>query len=165
MRQHRKLIRDFSVCHHSLVKAVDWPVQNFTPQELACPLTGELYVKYSALHKIQRARDLRGGPLYLNSAHRSEIHNARVGGVPLSQHLKLAFDVPIPDGEDRIAFVKLLAEAGFTSFGFYVTFVHVDERPGKMWFGSPYAKEIWQQAFQPHGLPLYSVPSYLLEST
>jgi len=125
--------------HWSEVKAWEW--KNFLPAEVACPCCGELYLDRISMDRIQKARDLVGRPLIINSAHRCPIHNARVGGAPLSQHKLIAFDVSLI-GYDRKYLFSVLKQAGFTSFGLYRTFIHADVRPGRLWYGKG-AKELW----------------------
>jgi zinc D-Ala-D-Ala carboxypeptidase len=122
----------------------DWPWQrwpNFTPKEVACRHCGELYIDIPSMDAIQRARDAIG-PLRLNCGHRCIIHNAHVGGAPMSQHKRLAFDVSVR-GRDRFAVYKALQQAGFGSFGFYVTFIHCDMRPGRQWFSGVETRKLW----------------------
>jgi zinc D-Ala-D-Ala carboxypeptidase len=76
----------------------------------------------------------------INSAHRDWLHNIAIGGAPRSAHLYIAFDVPFDDPGELYEAAK---KAGFQSFGFYETFLHMDMRPDRMWFGSEKAKEIW----------------------
>jgi hypothetical protein len=122
----------------------DWPVArwpNFTAQEIACSHCGELYIDIASIDMIQKARDILG-PIRLNSAHRCIIHNSHVGGAINSQHKKIAFDVSV-QGRDRQAVLQGLQQAGFTTFGFYQTFVHTDIRPGRSWVSGPKARALW----------------------
>jgi len=115
-----------------------WPAErwpNFTAKELACPHCGELYIDRASIDLIQRART-SFGPLRINSAHRCIIHNVHVGGAPMSQHKKIAFDVSVR-GLDRFAVLRALQGAGFTTFGLYQTFIHTDIRPGRRWYSGP----------------------------
>jgi zinc D-Ala-D-Ala carboxypeptidase len=130
------------MAHYSLFPRKGWPWPNFPPDEpyLACPCCGELWLHKESMHRLQRARDLLGRPMRLNSGHRCAIHNARVGGAPLSQHKLIAFDVSL-HGHDRQAVLAALLQAGFGSFGFYATFIHTDVRPGRRWFGPISARE------------------------
>lgn len=107
-----------------------WP--NFTPAELACKHCGEFFYDPAAFDTIQRARKFFGGPLTINSAHRCRVHNARIGGAPMSQHKKIAFDVSIR-GRDKKRVLESCINAGFQTFGFYGSFLHVDLRPGRKW--------------------------------
>ncbi len=81
---------------------------------------------------LERLRKARGTAVVLNSAHRCALHNARVGGAPLSQHKKIAADVRL-QGHDPHALFKDALASGFSSFGFYITFLHMDLRPGRRW--------------------------------
>lgn len=112
----------------------DWRWPNFTPAEIACPCCGEVYLDADSMDALQEARAAAGRLFILNSAHRCAIHNARVGGAPLSQHKWIAFDISLA-GHDRIRLFEILREAGFGSFGFYRTFIHADMRPGRRWYG------------------------------
>ena len=105
------------VRHYSLVAwdSKRWP--NFTAKELSCPLTGELYYWPDFFDRLQFARRLIGKAFKINSAHRSYIHNLRVGGAASSQHLKIAVDISL-EGHDRHKLKVALREAGFQGFGY-----------------------------------------------
>lgn len=117
--------------------------KNFTPAELACRHCGEAYYDPLAFDVLQAARDNLGEPMRVNCGHRCAVHNAHVGGAPMSQHKKIAFDLSVR----RTAPAKMLAackSAGFTTFGFYQTFLHVDLRPGRRW-ATAGGKKTWKQ--------------------
>lgn len=119
-----------------------WP--NFSAsREIACHHCGEIYIHPQALDALQWARRAIGKPLVINSAHRCRWWNALIGGRPLSQHLKLAFDISLK-GHDKAELLDVLRQAGFRGFGYYQTFIHVDMGRPRFWFGSKKAKEIWQ---------------------
>jgi len=121
----------------------DWLWPNFSPEEFACRHCGETYYWPHFLDKLQLARTTVGRPFHILSGHRCRLHNARVGGAPLSQHLKLAVDISII-GHDPAALARACDAAGFTGFGFYQTFLHIDlGRPRKWWSGEK-AKQLWQ---------------------
>lgn len=90
------------------------------------------------------ARNRVGRPFHILSGHRCALHNARIGGAPLSQHLRLAADISLR-GHDRHTLHDALQEAGFTGFGFYTTFIHADLGPTRHWFGSTKARTLWQR--------------------
>ncbi|MGB0907408.1 MAG: D-Ala-D-Ala carboxypeptidase family metallohydrolase [Maricaulaceae bacterium] len=119
-----------------------WP--NFTRAELACGLSGEYYHWPEFLDRLQAARRAIGAPFRINSAHRSYLHNYRVGGAPASQHLRLAMDISL-HGHDRHELRMALREAGFTGFGYYNSFIHIDLGRPRFWFGAG-AKSSWQSA-------------------
>lgn len=133
--------------HYTDVPAELWRWPNFTPEEIACPLTGQVYVESISLDCIQRTREDLGRPINLNSAHRSRLHNVRVKGAPRSRHLLLAFDIKL-DRHNRRELYVALRRAGFGSFGFYNTFIHADIRPGRRWWSSHSAKRTWEAALR-----------------
>lgn len=111
---------------------------------LYCPYTKGFYFHEPTLSALQRLRFLYGGPLKVNSGHRSPLYNAHVSGKPRSAHLALALDIRLPDGPDP-AFAELAEQAGFSSFGYYENFIHVDKRKdNRRWYGSKEAKRKWQ---------------------
>lgn len=114
-----------------------WPYSEFTAKEIACKGSGELLVCETALLLLQRLL-LRtpSRPLIL-SAYRSAIHNARVGGAPLSEHkFGEAFDIATATtGLSRDDLVSLAKTVGFTGIGVYKTFVHMDIGRRRTWKG------------------------------
>lgn len=130
--------------HYSDVPEDIWKWKNFPPDEfrLSCPCCGEFYLDKRYMDSLQAVRDILGKPVRLNSGHRCPIHNAMVGGAPLSEHKRIAFDISII-GHDRSELFQACKEAGFRSFGGYQTFLHTDMRPGRRWFGDAKARELW----------------------
>jgi len=130
--------------HYTDVPSSIWRWENFSPSEFGmhCRCCGEFYLCEQSLDMLQKARTLAGKPFHLNSGHRCGIHNARVGGAPLSMHKKLAFDISLT-GHDKYELLKVLKEAGFTTFGFYKSFIHIDIRPNRKWFGQG-ARKLWK---------------------
>ena len=118
-----------------------WP--NFTSFEMSCRHCGEIYHWPEFMDKLQQARDLVGSAFYIHSAHRCSLHNARIGGAPLSQHLKLAADIGL-HGHDRRRLYMACKKAGFTGFGFYQTFLHIDLGPRRSWYDNTKAQRLWQ---------------------
>jgi hypothetical protein len=118
-----------------------WRWKNFPIHTLACPCCGEYYHDPESLDLIQKARNITGKPYYLNSAHRCELHNAYVGGVSNSEHLRIAFDISLRN-HNRFDLIKDLKAAGFTTFGRYISFIHTDKRSNRHWFGRG-AKKLW----------------------
>lgn len=117
-----------------------WP--NFTPREFACSHCGEFFYEESVFDKAQHLRQALQDPVRINSAHRCDIHNALVGGAPLSQHKRIALDVSL-HGHDRDLVRQCAKEAGFTGFGFYQTFIHLDTGPRRFWFGGKVSRSAW----------------------
>lgn len=130
--------------HYGELPAGLWRWRNFAPDEpnLACPCCGEFFLDEAAMDRLQHVRDLLGRPMHINSGHRCPIHNARVGGAPLSQHkLSIAFDISLA-GQDPRRLLETCREGGFSTFGFYGTFLHTDMRVGRRWFTSA-GKKTW----------------------
>lgn len=120
--------------HYRDVPDNDWHWPDFTPKEIACQGTGELLVDYHAMDCLQTFRDLIKNPVIINSAYRSESHNKAVGGVKGSQHRKgKAFDIRLTPKTPRHLIHKYATKAGFTGFGDYTTFVHIDTGQKRSW--------------------------------
>lgn len=135
--------------HWTDVLELDWPWVNFTPVELASKREGEFYLHKRSFDALQFVRTALGRPLYINSGHRSWLHNLMVGGAPRSGHLFFAADISLVGLMDVLAFLyQTLKRAGFKGFGFYETFLHVDMGRGRFWFSSDAAKELWAPAMR-----------------
>ena len=120
-----------------------WPWTYFTPSEMACRHCGERYHNPVFMDRLTAARIDVGRPFHILSAHRCALHNARIGGAPLSQHLRLAADVAVSN-HNRRHLLGACRRAGFTGFGFYTSFLHIDLGRPRHWFGSEKAKTLWQ---------------------
>ena len=117
-----------------------WP--QFSASEMACRHCGEGYHWPEFMLALQAMRrDIRR-PMRILSAHRCALHNARVGGAPLSQHLKLAADIASV-GHDKGQLLAAARLAGFTGFGFYSQFLHIDMGRPRCWFGPGKARALW----------------------
>ena len=111
---------------------------HFKWSEFACRCgCGCTYVSQDAIDKLEELRVLLGAPIRINSACRCPIHNAKVGGAPLSQHRSTkrspstAFDIAL-GSHDKQDIISLAERVGFKGIGLnYKTFVHVDDRPNK----------------------------------
>lgn len=95
------------------------------------------------MRRLQRARDIVQRPFVILSAHRCALHNARIGGAPCSQHLRLAADISLA-GHDRHALRSACRRAGFLGFGLYENFIHVDLGRPRFWFGKEKDRALWQ---------------------
>ena len=120
--------------HHKLVPESEWHWPSFRPIELASRGNESLFIDYRAMDALQCARELCGKPFIINSAYRDELHNANVGGSPLSYHLEgKAFDISLQN-HNKEFLIRSLVKAGFKGIGkSYSSFVHADT-------GTPYAR-------------------------
>lgn len=114
--------------------AARWP--HFRPHEIACHCCGEICVDPAALDALERMRRMLGAPLRISSGHRCAIHNALVGGAPLSRHKKLAFDIALA-AHDPAQLLAAARAGGFSGFGFGQSFLHCDlrARPQHWFYG------------------------------
>ena len=119
----------------------NWP--DFDPSEFACRHCGATYYWPEFLDRLQMARSEVGRPFIILSGHRCSLHNARIGGAPLSQHLKLAVDISAV-GHSRRRLLTACHTAGFTGFGFYHTFLHIDLGGPRQWWPDEKARQLWQ---------------------
>lgn len=119
--------------HHDQVPASAWRWRYFTPREIASKGDGSILIDEDALDRLEYARKLVGLPFVILSAYRDPLHNAKVGGAPLSMHKQgKAFDIRLA-GHDKAQLLKACQRAGFTGFGFYSTFLHVDTGKPRTW--------------------------------
>jgi hypothetical protein len=129
-----------------LTSQTDWQVErwpNFSPAELACRHCGEAYIWPEFMDKLQALRADIGRPFHILSGHRCALHNARIGGAPLSQHLKLAVDISLVS-HDRHKLAARAKAHGFKGFGYYSYFLHLDLGRNRHWYGGEKAKQLWQ---------------------
>ena len=112
-----------------------WPWPNFSLREIGCRHCHTALINVRAMDALQSLRDMMAHPLTINSAYRCPVHNAQVGGAKTSYHLKgEAFDISTVHVDAKQ--LRAVAEkAGFTGFGTYPTFLHVDIGPAREWFG------------------------------
>lgn len=138
---------------HASWREVDpaaWSWPHFTARELACKCArhceGEYFHVPALLDRLEELRGRRG-PLQVNSGRRCPLHNAEVGGAPLSQHkLSMAVDIAT-GGHDPKALAIEAAELGFTGIGFGRTFLHLDMRAHRAGFHYPGGRGIWTARF------------------
>jgi zinc D-Ala-D-Ala carboxypeptidase len=133
-----------SDCAFAMWDAARWP--HFLPHEITCPCCGEVYIDAPSLDALERLRAAMAAPLRITSGHRCALHNARVGGAPLSMHKRLAFDIALADHDpERLA--RAAAGAGFRGFGYGQAFLHLDlrARPAH-WFYGKRSEQKWTSA-------------------
>ena len=120
-----------------------WP--NFKAVELACPHCGEYYHDEWMLDGFQYLRRNLNQPVQINSARRCAFYNAsnKIGGAVHSQHkMRVAFDISIRN-RDPAKILGLLREYGYSTFGFYGSFIHVDARKNRKW-STKSGKKVWK---------------------
>ena len=130
--------RNFSAAEVACFKG-NWP--NKTPCDWC---GGEYYHDADFMDSLQALRTTCGRPIFINSGHRCEIHNLQVGGVPGSQHEKIAADILLFNHPDRRNLAAMAKIAGFTGFGYYQNFLHVDKGRKRFWYSGEKAKKLWQ---------------------
>ena len=82
---------------------------------------------------LEELRQAYGKWIIVNSGHRSDDHNAHVGGAPKSMHLEFATDIRPSGGGDSMGveldnLYNLAKGLRFTGIGRYNTFLHLDRR-------------------------------------
>lgn len=131
--------------HHSIVNhgSPEWPWPSFSPAEIASRGDGTVMLtpeSRDAMAKLQELRNKLGHPLIVNSGHRDEDYNRKIGGAKRSQHvLGIAFDISCAN-VDPATLIKAARSVGFTSFGTYPkqNFVHIDTRAQPATWGDPF---------------------------
>ena len=119
-------------------KIIDSP--HFSESEMTCNCgCGKNNADPKTIRMINWARDIAGFPFPVSSWCRCEKHNADVGGVPNSSHLKgCAVDIGIADSERKMEALMALITAGFRRIGVYSWGLHVDtdtEKRTALWRG------------------------------
>ena len=92
------------------------------------PSPFQYIVHIGLIDKLNEIREAFGKPIIINSGYRSPEHNAKVGGVANSQHVKgTAADIRPEDLKDLPELQKICDEMNpHGGVGFYDTFCHVD---------------------------------------
>lgn len=121
--------------HWTDVPASIWLWPSFKPQEIASKGDGSILIDIYSMNCLQKLRDRIGRPMIILSAYRDPIHNARIGGAPLSMHKKgKAFDVAIYN-QDKELLYRAAKDCGFTGIGTYSSFLHFDTGKPREWHG------------------------------
>lgn len=126
------MARYFADC--AKIEASAWPYKFFKPVEFASRGDGSLLIVDEAVEILEKVRAAVGKPLIINSAYRDPIHNARVGGAPLSRHkFGDAFDISLSN-QTRLQLIAICKNYGFRGLGVnYKSFVHVDLGNKRTW--------------------------------
>lgn len=102
--------------------------ENFSLREFQCPCCHTVMLHPKLAASLQKLREAWGKPLTVTSGYRCARHNAEVGGVPNSRHMRgLAADVAVPRAEQG-KFRELARAAGFSKILTYPArnFVHLE---------------------------------------
>jgi len=122
-----------------------WPWTAISPDQwrMNDRITGNVFVDDRSMGALQTVADLLGKDrIHVNSGHRGPELNKQVGGAKNSAHLNIAFDVPLTNALNPLDLLDAAVFAGFTSFGLYRSFIHMDVRPGtngrptRLWYGT-----------------------------
>lgn len=121
--------------HYLDVPLKVWPCSHFTPKEIANKGDGSILVNFNALNALEKLRNLLGEPVVILSAFRDIGHNKKVGGAKNSRHLiGEAFDIKLKNPRDYTKILVAAINAGFTGFGFYENFLHIDMGRPRAWY-------------------------------
>jgi uncharacterized protein YcbK (DUF882 family) len=112
------------------MKLEDWDhIEHFSPDEFRCPCCGRgsEEMDRNTVTDVDAAREDAGIPFVITSAYRCPDHNAEVGGVSSSAHVRgYAVDIACEGSRSRHKIVAALQRRGFNRFGIAGDFVHVD---------------------------------------
>lgn len=79
------------------------------------------------LELLDEMRAIYGKPIIITSGYRTPEHNAKVGGVDTSSHLKgLAVDIAIKNNTERYEIIRIAMLLGIKRIGTGKGFVHID---------------------------------------
>jgi|TARA_R110000787_G_scaffold163752_2_gene276906 uncharacterized protein YcbK (DUF882 family) len=112
----------------------------FTSEEFDCPSepgSGK-NMDPKLMKMIDQVRETYGKPIAITSGWRNKAHNKKVGGKPLSSHIKgLAIDVAVPDSRSKHDLLVIFLAIGFNRIGIGSGFIHVDidssKSPNVIW--------------------------------
>jgi len=94
------------------------------------PGSGATHMDPEFLLKLERMRERSGVAFRINSGYRTPKHNAKVGGVGDSAHVKgHAADIRAKTSQQRWKIVEAAIEQGIRRIGIAKTYVHVDDDP------------------------------------
>lgn len=117
----------------NLIKPGFWTFAYFHPAEIACRHCGGILLDYNAMSCLDRFRHLIRQPITVTSGYRCIVHNRNVGSQDSSFHPQgRAFDLICPPDQQQW-WQQIATRAGFSGFGFYDTFIHVDDGPRRVW--------------------------------
>jgi len=108
-------------------------LKHFKLEEFACPCCGQVHMNEEFLLKLDDLRDRCRFPFVITSGYRCEKHNAEIGGVKDSAHVKgLAVDIAVSSGSQRFDIISNGLLLGITRFGPAKKFIHIDNDISKI---------------------------------
>ncbi len=110
-----------------------WRWYSFSPLDIASHGDGSIIIISHALDKLQNLYNMMDYKLSIHSAYRDPLYNAKIGGAPLSRHkYGDAFDIGLGKF-DKHKLYQICQQLGFTGFGFYNNFLHIDCGKARHW--------------------------------
>jgi len=109
-------------------------IDNFYPENFKCPCCGIGPEKMDRM-TVDDLDDARSGaniPFVITSAYRCPDHNAEVGGMSSSAHVRgYAVDIACEGSRSRHKIVISLLKSSFNRIGIAKDFIHADKDPDK----------------------------------
>jgi zinc D-Ala-D-Ala carboxypeptidase len=91
------------------------------------PGSGKVHMNEQFVRILDDVRACAGIPFFINSGYRTPAHNAAVGGVPNSSHVKgLAADIAAITDSQKRTIAQCAIRNGITRIGWGNTFIHLD---------------------------------------
>ena len=119
----------YRIIRYSMARA-ESPFRYFTWSEFDQPNlagSGARYMSADFIHKLDSIREDVGFPMVISSGYRSPEHNAQVGGVANSSHIKgLAADIIAPTDDMKYEIAQSAIRNGITRIGWGNSFIHLD---------------------------------------
>jgi len=113
----------------------DWEsIDNFDLEEFECPCCGKGPGKMDLVTvvSLDNARAEAGIPFIITSGYRCPDHNAEVGGISSSAHVRgYAVDIECDGSRSRYKIITALKAEGFNRIGIAGDFIHADKDPDK----------------------------------
>ena len=104
---------------------------NFQVKEFAChDGTDQIFIDRDLVIALQKVRD-KFGATTINSGYRTPAYNAKVGGVPDSQHVYGKASDTVSRGSSPLELAMFAEALGLGGIGLYSSFTHIDTRDKK----------------------------------